>query len=115
MSLEKFIPTLPSLLPVQGQPFIHRDLSWLQFNERVLLEALTTSNPLLERMKFLGITSSNLDEFFQIRFASLGKKILQLQKAKPEDAPAFVKIRDTLIEDVVRFGVSKRDARYFAF
>jgi polyphosphate kinase len=109
MSLEKFIPTLPSLLTTQGQPFIHRDLSWLQFNERVLLEALTTSNPLLERMKFLGITASNLDEFFQIRFASLGKKILTLQKTKPEDALAFVKIRDTLIEEAVRFGVSQNE------
>ncbi|MCX7772390.1 MAG: RNA degradosome polyphosphate kinase [Clostridia bacterium] len=59
----------------QPEFYLNRELSWLEFNQRVLDEADDSTNPLFERLKFLGIVNSNLDEFFMVRVGSLHDQI----------------------------------------
>ncbi|MFN8571158.1 MAG: polyphosphate kinase 1 [Gemmatimonadaceae bacterium] len=65
--------------------FINRELSWLEFNAKVLHEALDTRTPLLERLKFLGIFSNNLDEFYMVRVAGLRRQVAANVHATPPD------------------------------
>ncbi|HIP36059.1 MAG TPA: polyphosphate kinase 1 [Crocinitomix sp.] len=61
--------------------FFNKELSWLSFNERVLQESLDQTNPLIERIRFLGIYSNNLDEFFRVKVANV-KRLIEINKTK---------------------------------
>ncbi|MFT5985847.1 MAG: polyphosphate kinase, partial [Planctomycetota bacterium] len=83
--------------------YTNRELSWLQFNARVLQEADDKTTPLIERLRFLGIFSNNLDEFFKVRYATI-KRIAEAGKGGRSYLGGFSakelleKITETVIE-----------------
>lgn len=85
-------------LPQPNERFFDRDLSWLSFNDRVLQEAKDPTVPLLERIKFLAIYSSNLDEFYRVRVASLRS----LTKLKRVDRTALEVTPEKRVERINR-------------
>ncbi|MDP7497618.1 MAG: polyphosphate kinase 1, partial [Roseibacillus sp.] len=80
-------------------PFINRELSWLEFNQRVLEQSRQSTTPLLERVKFLAIADSNLDEFFQVRVGGLvmlqssGSRVPDIAGLTPSQQIALIRKR----------------------
>src|SRR6202522_3574335 len=83
--------------------YLNRDTSWLAFNERVLEEAGDEGNPLLERVKFLAISANNLDEFFEIRVASMLQQIEDGYNEAGPDGLTLTEKRDILARQTHEF------------
>lgn len=93
----------------QALEYFAKELSWLSFNERVLQEAKDKNNPIIERMRFLGIFSNNLDEFFRVRVADVKRRILlnKLPDANFEEDEALLsqiqKKYCSLVKNLIKF------------
>ncbi len=89
--------------------FINRETSWLEFNQRVLEEALDPANPLLERLKFFTIVSSNLDEFFEVRVASLKQEMESGQAKRSVDGLTATETFHAIVQRVRRMVADQYD------
>src|SRR6478609_3455219 len=88
--------------------YINRELSWLEFNARVLHEAFDDRNPLLERLKFLSIFSGNLDEFYMVRIAGLRRQVAAGVMQTPPDGLTPQEQLDAIDAEVARLSALQR-------
>jgi polyphosphate kinase len=93
--MAKVRETVPQIDLGDSQYYFNRELSWLEFNNRVLHEAIDTRTPLLERLKFAAIFSSNLDEFFMVRVSTLKEQVeAQVSKLTPDGRTPEQQLRE---------------------
>ena len=92
--------------------FFNRELSWLKFNLRVLKEAAVKTTPLLERLKFVAITASNLDEFFMVRVGSLHDQMHVDKTAHDNKTKMTAKEQLAAIFDAARILSEQKDLVY---
>src|ERR1041384_2033641 len=92
----------------QSSLFINRELSWLAFNGRVLQQAVDARTPLLERVKFLSIFSTNLDEFFMVRVAGLRRQVAAKVVQTPPDGLTPLEQLEAVHSEVMRLTALQR-------
>lgn len=90
------------MVKLTKQNYVERDVSWMHFNHRILEEAQRDDVPVLERLSFLGIYSNNLDEFFRVRMASLGRVAALADGHAPKDLKETAEKAATQLKQINR-------------